>query len=63
MSAPAATPGHLAQPGEGERPAPGSWRSALLPSFGGERADLPLNRDAPARFAVTDDLVSAHPSA
>ena len=44
---------HLALPRPDERPPRARWRAELLPSFDDEPADLPLNRDAPARFAVT----------
>jgi ectoine hydroxylase-related dioxygenase (phytanoyl-CoA dioxygenase family) len=48
---------HLVQssalPRDNERPGPSSWLSELLPSFAGARADLDLNRDAPAVFAVS----------
>jgi ectoine hydroxylase-related dioxygenase (phytanoyl-CoA dioxygenase family) len=43
---------HPAQPTLEERPLLASWRAELLPSFDGVPADLPLNRVAPARFAV-----------
>jgi ectoine hydroxylase-related dioxygenase (phytanoyl-CoA dioxygenase family) len=45
---------HLAQPAAGER-AVSSWAAELLPRFDGARADLPLNRAAPARFAVSSE--------
>jgi ectoine hydroxylase-related dioxygenase (phytanoyl-CoA dioxygenase family) len=41
---------HPAQPSADEHPPVGL--QALLPSFAGERRDLPLARDAPVRFAI-----------
>ena len=41
---------HPAQPGAGETPP--AWQAALLPHFEGRRRDLPLNRNAPRRFAI-----------
>lgn len=43
---------HPAQPGDDERRPGDPWAARLLPSFDGARADLPLNRIAPARFAI-----------
>jgi phytanoyl-CoA dioxygenase PhyH len=40
---------NFAQPRREESPA-APWGARLLPSFEGVRADLPLNRDAPAQF-------------
>ena len=45
---------HLALPGDDERAPPTAWRRKLLPSFDGARADLPLRRDAPARFGARE---------
>ena len=45
---------HPAQPSAGEI-APSSLRN-LLPTFTGERRDLPLNRNAPAKFSVIDQI-------
>jgi ectoine hydroxylase-related dioxygenase (phytanoyl-CoA dioxygenase family) len=45
---------HPAQPTEDEA-VPLSLVSALLPTFSGERRDLPLNRNAPAHFQVEDE--------
>jgi ectoine hydroxylase-related dioxygenase (phytanoyl-CoA dioxygenase family) len=51
---PADVRGHLVQhpalPGPGEEPA--GWAVGLLPSHDGPRADLPLDRDAPADFSI-----------
>ena len=41
---------HPAQPAAGETPP--AWQAALLPHFAGRRRDLPLNRNAPRRFAI-----------
>jgi ectoine hydroxylase-related dioxygenase (phytanoyl-CoA dioxygenase family) len=41
---------HLALPGDAERVPGTGWPSALLPRFDGPRADLTLNREAPAAF-------------
>jgi hypothetical protein len=38
---------HLALPGDGEPVPRGGWHQRLLPSFDGERLDLPLNLVAP----------------
>jgi hypothetical protein len=43
---------HTAQPSEEERCAVHPWISELLPTFAGARADLELDRAAPARFAA-----------
>jgi hypothetical protein len=43
---------HLAQPRHDEQPRSSSWTTDLLPTFAGARADLALNRVAPARFAI-----------
>jgi hypothetical protein len=43
---------HLALPADGEPVPPTGWTAELLPRFDGARADLELNRLAPARFAV-----------
>lgn len=45
---------HPALPLDGERPPAGSWAARLLPSHDGPRRDLPLNRAAPARFAIRE---------
>jgi ectoine hydroxylase-related dioxygenase (phytanoyl-CoA dioxygenase family) len=45
---------HLALPTDDERVPPAPWRAELLPAFAGARADLELDRVAPADFAVRD---------
>ena len=46
---------HPAQPAENETASASSPISGLLPSFSGQRRDLPLNRNAPASFEVMDE--------
>lgn len=43
---------HAALPAEGEAVPPSSGIARLLPAFHGDRRSLPLNRNAPATFAV-----------
>jgi len=45
---------HPAQPWGNEMSSPSSQLGKLLPSFGGERQDLPLNRNAPSNFELVD---------
>jgi hypothetical protein len=53
---------HLALPRDDECVPEGSWWAQLLPRFAGPRSDLPLNRDAPAEFAVADLPLADVPS-
>lgn len=44
---------HLAQPEDDEAVGARQWRFELLPTFDGPRADLPINRVAPAHFTLS----------
>ncbi|HEX7299819.1 MAG TPA: phytanoyl-CoA dioxygenase family protein [Solirubrobacteraceae bacterium] len=49
---------HPAQPRADEHPT-APWQAMLLPQFRGERASLPLNRNAPARFDILTQRTSS----
>jgi len=45
---------HPAQPTDDERPPTSPWEAEILPSFGGIRESLPVNRMAPQEFEIVD---------
>jgi len=47
---------HPAQPSENEAPQMSTMTSHLLPTFGGVRRSLPLNRNAPPEFKISDEI-------